>query len=92
MTDRGRNPDRLGDAIRELARTMAENGRDRMELRVVTPTHRAVYEIRLLHTATRKSYAPRRIGIPVIEVEAFDPEPLSSPAAGSRQMVEQKKG
>lgn len=85
MTDRGRNPDRLGDAIRELARTMAENGQSSMRFAVVTQTHRAHYEVRLIATRERGHFAPRPQDH-VIEVDAFGPEP----SQGSRQMAESK--
>jgi len=75
--------DRLGDAIRELARAMAEHGRTRMLLHIVWPDTRAVYEIRLVKTIDRKrGAASRRLerfyhgGDNTIEVEAFGPEPV----------------
>jgi hypothetical protein len=83
----GRTPDRLGDAIRELARTMAEHGKYRIESRIVTKTSRAIYELRLLQVVERRAFTPRRLGVPVIEVEAFGPEP----STGSRQMADHKK-
>ena len=53
-------PDRLGDAIRELANTMAENGTRRLQLHIVTDTHRAVYEIRHVMTMERGKPAGKR--------------------------------
>lgn len=97
LDGRGRNPDRLGDAIRELARTMAKHGRTRMLLHVVSADTRAVYEIHLLKKIDRKrGAASRRLerfyhgGANTIEVEAFGPEQAAPTAAGSRQMAEKK--
>lgn len=71
-------PDRLGDAIRELARTLAEHGQDRLVFQLVHNGEPVTYEVRRLDT-----------GGAVIEVEAFGPEPHVSQA--SRQMAESEK-
>jgi hypothetical protein len=89
MSDR--NPDRLGDAIRELARAMAENGRTYMQLHIVSPDVRAVYEIRLLRTIERgvgkvPGRRRRHEVVHIIETEAFGPGPR-----GSRQKADNSK-
>lgn len=70
-------PDRLGDAIRELARAMAENGKARMELHVLSGGKRAIYEVRLLRTVDRAKREfwprpPRGAGDQIIEVAAYN--------------------
>ncbi len=64
-------PDRLGDAIRELARVMTERDRARMEFQIVQGGRRTVYEIRLI------SDAP--VGEPIIELKR--PAPAAQAAA-----------
>jgi len=51
--------DRLGDAVKELARTMTENGKDRVQFAVpIGHAQEALYELRILRYRSR----PKRVG------------------------------
>lgn len=84
-----KQPDRLGDAIRELVRAMAGYGKDRLRLHVVTPDTRAIYEIRLICSFPRggqRDELARLNSADIIETEAFGPAPQ-----GARQMADNSK-
>ena len=57
------NPDRLGDAIREMANTMAEHGRTSLTFALIRDGTRVDYEVRRLNPE-----------VDVIEIQAFGPE------------------
>jgi len=81
-----RQPDRLGDAIRELARVMAEHGRRSMRFGLVSENARATYEIRLVSERPR---AAKRFTIHdsrFTEFEAFGPA-----SDDARQMADHSK-
>ena len=55
--------DRLGDAIREIARGMAEHGKSCIRLSVVCGDTTALYEVRLIRTKKKKSAPSARRGL-----------------------------
>lgn len=80
------NPDRLGDAVRELAHTMSEHGKHSMRFTLVSSRLRVTYEMRIVKVRVRADGG----GEAATDIEAFGPAP-SVANEGARSMADNEK-